>query len=117
MDETYISTQVDSGSPTESVTVADQATDPTLVPETIDSSAGLLPYFEDLQTTDGSMSAEETGPVTAYQEETQVATVIDYSPVIYDIGNGIMASVLYGVFLIAGLLVVFKIMGGKPYGN
>lgn len=79
----------------------------------VDSSAGLVPFFEQ------AMSNGETVSDTSLQEteETTTITVVDYSPVIYDVGNGIMASVLFGAFLIAGLLVVFKIMEGKPYGN
>ena len=79
----------------------------------VDSSSGLVPFFEQ------AMSNGETVSDTSLQEteETTTITVVDYSPVIYDVGNGIMASVLFGAFLIAGLLVVFKIMEGKPYGN
>ena len=48
-------------------------------------------------------------------EDTQEIVVVDYTPVIYDVGNGIMACVLFGAFLIAGILCVFKIMEANPH--
>ena len=57
------------------------------------------------------------GSMTEETQETVEVTVIDYTPVIYDVGYGIMACVLFGCFMIAGILIVFKIMGGNPHGH
>lgn len=55
------------------------------------------------------------GSVTEETQETEEVIMIDYTSVIYDVGNGIMACVLFGCFMIAGILIVFKIMGGNPH--
>lgn len=72
-----------------------------------ESSATEVPATFD-QTADGSM--------TEGTQETVEVIAIDYTPVIYDVGYGIMACVLFGAFMIAGILIVFKIMGGNPHG-
>lgn len=55
------------------------------------------------------------GSITGEVQETVEIVEIDYTPVIYDVGNGIMACILFGCFMIAGLMIVFKIMGGNPH--
>ena len=57
------------------------------------------------------------GSLTGEVQETVEIVEIDYTPVIYDVGYGIMACILFGCFMIAGILLVFKIMGGNPHGH
>ena len=102
----------------ESPSLAMEETDPTMVSETlipyeIDSSVGLIPFFS--QDQDAGQSISDIFPQET--EETTTITVVDYTPVIYDVSNGIIASVLFGAFLIAGLLASFKIMEVNPHGH
>lgn len=117
-EENTVQTETFDSLPAESSPVQVEETAAASVSETlnlyeVDSSLGLEPYFAQAMTVDETVS--ETSP--GETEETTTITIVDYSPVIYDVGNGIMASVLFGAFLIAGLLVVFKIMEGNPHDH
>ena len=52
----------------------------------------------------------ETAPVAA---ETLEMTAVDYTPVIYEVGNGLAAVNLFCAFLICGVLFMFKILEVK----
>lgn len=48
-------------------------------------------------------------------EETEAIVMIDYTPVIQDAALTISGAQLFGAFLIVGVLLMFKIMGGNPH--
>ena len=56
-----------------------------------------------------SSAASDDGSVT----ETETITVVDYTPVIYEVGNGITLAMVWCTFLIVGVLIAFKIMEVK----
>lgn len=56
-----------------------------------------------------AVSGETAEPVAATYESV-VAEAVDYTPVIYEVGNGISGVMLFCAFLICGLLLAFKIM-------
>ena len=42
--------------------------------------------------------------------ELETVVVVDYTPVIYEVGNGLAAVQLFCAFLIVGVLIAFKIL-------
>ena len=45
--------------------------------------------------------------------ELETVVVVDYTPVIYEVGNGLAAVQLFCAFLIVGVLIAFKILEVK----
>lgn len=52
----------------------------------------------------------ETG--TTETVETVETEVIDYAPILYDIGSAICSCTLYGAFLVVGCMIGLKLIGG-----
>lgn len=71
-----------------------------------------------------SETGQETNPPsdnwTVGEEESEstqeTIVIVDYTPVIQDIGVTISGAVLFGAFMIAGILIAFRIMGGNSHG-
>ena len=79
-------------------------------------------YEPVLPTEEGSYLELETGPLEIEDEigettpaasETVEMIAVDYTPVIYEVGNGLAAVQLFSAFLIVGVLIVFKILEVK----
>ena len=75
-----------------------------------------------LPTEDGSDLELETGPLEIEGEigetapdaaETLEMIGVDYTPVIYEVGNGLAVVNLFCAFLICGVLFMFKILEVK----
>lgn len=116
-EETTITVETWDRPVTEFSTMAVEETDPMLVSQPLDlneldSTQGLVPFFSPEQLPGLSISDN-----VAQETEATVAYAIDYTPVIYDVSNAIIGSVLFGAFLIAGLLIAFKIMEVNPHGR
>ena len=52
----------------------------------------------------------ETAPDAA---ETLEMISVDYTPVIYEVGNGVASTIIWCTFLIVGVLIAFKILEVK----
>lgn len=85
--------------------------DETLVPET--EVQDTVPVESVTQEIEAPVIETDDGSVTG----TEAITVVDYTPVIYEVGNGIAATQLFCVFLIAGILIIFKIFEVKFNGS
>ena len=75
-----------------------------------------------LPTEDGSdqelesvTEATEGAPAPSDHETVEVETVavVDYTPVIYEVGNNLAAVQMFCAFLIVGVLIAFKILEVK----
>lgn len=75
-----------------------------------------------LPTEDGSdqelelvTEATEGAPAPSDDEAVELETVVavDYTPLIYEVGNGLAAVQLFCAFLIVGVLIAFKILEVK----
>lgn len=61
-----------------------------------------------------TQESETTAPEAGY-EETETVVLIDYTPIIQEATLTICCAQFFCAFMIAGILLVFKIMGGKPH--
>lgn len=71
------------------------------------------------QESQGATAPSDDWSVTEEEPESTQETIVfvDYTPVIQDVGLTISGAVLFGAFMIAGILIAFKIMGGNPHGR
>ena len=61
------------------------------------------------QKTEGATAPLDDEAVT----EVETMVVVDYTPVIYEVGNSLAAVQMFCTFLIVGVLIAFKIMEVK----
>ena len=76
----------------------------------------ILESGDALTGTPDEFTAEEL-EVQAPAVETEPVVLTDYTPIIQDAALTIAGAELFGAFLLAGVLIMFKIMGGNPHGR
>ena len=121
-EEPTVPTETGDRVPVESTPLEMESSDPALVPEIVDSSQGLLPYFQEAMeqanaATDPTASTEYNSFLDLMPQETVAETVAPVTvEIIEDLRYDIVFSNLCSSFLICGTLVGCILMR-KVYGT